>query len=85
MPDLFENTFGIFKDVVVPKPQHTITALLQPPGAPRVICGLFAVLAAVGFDDEPDFGTEEIDYVRSDWRLPAKAQAVQLLAAQLAP
>jgi hypothetical protein len=42
-----------------------------------------AMLAAIGFDDQPRFDAGEIHDVRRDWVLPAKTNPKLLLAQTL--
>ncbi len=38
--DRLENAFGIAEDVIVPKPDHAIPALLEPTRAGSVVCAV---------------------------------------------
>jgi hypothetical protein len=58
---LFKNAINIPQDVIVPKAQNEITAVLQILGSKRVSYLLVGVLTAIEFDDEFSVRAAEID------------------------
>ena len=85
--DLRQRAFGIGEDIVIPKPEHPKTILLQTHRSLGVAghAALTCVLAAVEFDDE--FGVEatKICNVGADGDLSAEFDAVKAAVAQQRP
>ena len=79
------NAIRVFQNIVVPESQDAIAALIQPVRSHGIFCGLFAVLSAVHFDNEPCIKANEVDDIGTDWCLAAEAMAVNLPAPQLRP
>ena|SRR5690349_20705414 len=79
-----QNAFGIGENIVVPKPDHTPTVLLQPRGASQ-IRGALVVLTAIGLDDQVILRASEIDDVWTDRMLPAELVAGQPTITQHRP
>jgi hypothetical protein len=73
----------VTQNVVVPKAQDTPPLSDQLCIAPFVMAGQ-SMLAAIGLDDQPCFDASEVDNVRRDRELPAKAPA-ELSLAELTP
>ena len=77
------NPVTIFYNLVVPKSQDAPAFFFKEGIAPIVIAGL-GMLPAIGFDDEPGFGTCKIDDIWGDHELSSETPA-QLLVAQQVP
>ena len=81
----FDHAVGVAQHVVVPKAQNSITSRFEPHGPFGITSDLIGVLAAVHFDDETRGETDEVGNVGTERRLPPKAVALDLLAAQSRP
>ncbi len=80
-----DHAVGVAQHVVVPKAQNPITLRFEPHGSFGIMSDSIGVLAAVHFDDESRSETDEVGNVGTERRLPPKAVALDLLAAQSRP
>jgi hypothetical protein len=85
--DLRGDGDGFVERILVPDPDHTIAALLQPYLALRVTNGdgRMTVDAAVDLDDQARFVADEVDDVRTERGLAAKVRSIQIESAKRAP
>ncbi len=72
---LGENTVDISKHIVVPEPQHAITACFDLACAARISSTLLVVLTAIEFDHQSRFAADEVDDEGADQGLPAKMRS----------
>jgi hypothetical protein len=82
--DGLKNTLAIFEHIRIPEPQHPIALRLQPAIA-RYVALRFRMLAAIQFDHQSPLVTHKVDDVLANWRLPAKAQSIEAVGAELHP
>ena len=74
--NLFENARQILRDIVVPKPQHTIVAIGEPPVASRVALTI-RVLSTVDLYNRATFSTDKVCRVRPDRLLSDELVSIQ--------
>jgi len=79
-----EDGLGTLQDIVVPEPQHRV-ALATQPVIPAAICHALGVLPTVNLNDQLAVETNEIDYIRSDRRLPLELQIHKTVSPQEIP
>jgi len=70
---------------VVPEPEHTIAAGFENRRPCGIVFDSFGMLAAIQFNDQFGFETEEIGDVTIDRVLTAELKAAELAAAQDRP
>ena len=80
-----QNALKIFEDFVIPETQNRVAQGAQIGVARLITFEGASVLAAVEFDDEPEFGADEVHDVGADGLLTAELVAIHLAVAQLAP
>jgi len=63
--DSFPNAFDISKYFIIPKAQHTVAMIDQPPITDEItfVC---RVLAAINFDDKPLFAANKVNDIGAD-------------------
>ena len=71
-------------DLIIPEPQHLETLALQECFA-RTIARRVHVLSAIDLDDKPRFQASEVRDVRTDGKLAAETEAVELAQPQNVP
>jgi hypothetical protein len=69
------DALSVREDVVIPKPQHTPALLFEPRGPLSV--DLFAVLAAIGLDDQSVLCAREVDDEAANGMLAAEPVSAQ--------
>jgi hypothetical protein len=79
-----EHAFGVGKDVVVPEPNDPPALSCEPFSAP-LIRGVLAVLAPVGFDDEPVLGAGEVGDEGADRMLSSEPIAGEPACTKVRP
>lgn len=77
LEDHLDHTVFIFKELVVPEPEHPVS-VCQKPLVPLLIALALGMLAAVQFHDEPSLEAEEVGEKGSNGRLSAKLDAQSL-------
>jgi hypothetical protein len=80
--NLAEHPLGIRKHIVVPEADDTVATRLKPARAPLTV---ISMLSAIDRDDERRLGTEEIDDIRPERVLAAKAETFELFSPQARP
>jgi hypothetical protein len=78
------NSVKVVQKVIVPEAQHAIAFALEKGGS-AFIGRAFRVLAAIGFDDQPCFVTNEVGDERTNRLLSSEFGAVELRAAKDRP
>ena len=73
------HTINILRNVIVPKPNHPKALRFQPPGPYSVVFFVLfsAVLAAINFNNQLLFKTDEINHINPDWCLAPEFDTVQ--------
>ncbi|MBB4641744.1 hypothetical protein HNQ99_002057 [Rhizorhapis suberifaciens] len=70
MQYLFQDPVRILQYIIVPEPQHGVTACLQRAGARLILGGPLRMLTAVQFDNQTSARTEEVCNMPTHWSLP---------------
>ncbi len=81
--DRLQDAVAVLDDVVVPKAEQAPAQPPQPSIAQVMFTGA-CMLPTIGFDNQPRLDAREIDDVRRDRELPAKAPA-ELVATPFSP
>jgi len=71
-PDCFQNAVDVFKDVVVPESNDTVTAIGQLSATQGIRALSFAMLTAIKLDSQLVYWTGKINYALADRMLAAK-------------
>ena len=79
------HSVDILKNLVIPKPQYSVSLLRKPLVTNPVAFELPCVLSTVQLDDESFGHAYEIDDVSTQWLLTAKLVALQPATTQLDP
>ena len=82
--DRFEDAFEVFDHVVVPEADNRVAIRLDPSRA-LPVGRAFGMLAAVEFDDEPEFDAGKIGDVSADRELSSEFCAFDLARAEALP
>jgi hypothetical protein len=72
-----QNSLDIFKDLVIPEPDHAIACRFKPPCPKRIGGGEVRVLPSVDFNDEARLFTEKIDHIALNRNLPSKFESCE--------
>jgi hypothetical protein len=67
-----QDTIRVLHRFVVPEPDDTIVQRFKLPCTVRIGVRAFRMLTAIQLHNQSLFAANEIDDVRSDWRLPDK-------------
>jgi hypothetical protein len=78
------HALDIVENIVVPKPDDTPAALLQP-RRPPVVLFVISMLPAIGFNDEPTLEADEIDDEPTQAMLTTEFESAQAAIAEHAP
>jgi hypothetical protein len=82
--DRFQHRGPISQNVGIPEAKDPIALRLKPAVAHFILLRI-GVLPAIEFNDQPALKTDEIDYVSSNRRLPAKTEPVKPMSAKRVP
>ena len=83
--DHLQHAFQVLEDFGVPESENTKAPLFEPLGARLVLRFRLRVLSAIEFDDNARVIAGEIDDETAERHLSAKAQTIDLTAAQGGP
>jgi hypothetical protein len=82
--DCLKHTFAILEQVGIPETQHTIALRLQPSISPDVVLR-FRMLTAIQLDHKAPLVTNKVNDILANRSLPAKAQSIEAVGAELHP